>query len=161
VTIEVLGMVARAALFVGLLAAGCGSSDRPFDRVALIPSTWEIVTVSGTTIDGEAPPVLSIGRSNSARVELDCGEIDLRYISDTDGAALSFGEQRVEAACQASAAGEDVAIRTAISSVDTWRVISDTTIEMLDEGGRALLSLRLTSCDCPHLPPGTGGPTSS
>jgi hypothetical protein len=152
---------ARLLIAIGCVAAGCGASDRPFDRVALIPSTWEIVTVSGAAVDGDPLPILAIGRSDSARVELRCGEIDLQYISDTDGAALSFGEQRVFGACQAPADKQDVTIRTAIGAVNAWRVLSDSTIEMLDQGGRAVLSLRMTSCDCPHQPPGTGAPTSS
>ena len=150
-----------AAMTVALLVGACGARDRPFDRIDLIPSYWQVVTVSGTAVAGEELPVLSIERSNAARVELRCGEIDFRYASDTDGAALTFGEQRVDAACQSPPDAQDVAIRAAIASVRSWRVTSDTTIEMLDAGGRAVLSLQVTSCDCPHQPPGTGGPTSS
>lgn len=155
------GPAIRVALVLALLASGCGAATRPFDQVALIPSTWEIVRVSTTDLVGATLPVLTIGRSNSARVALACGEIDLRYASETDGAALTFAEQRVAAACDPPAERQDAVIRAAITSVQAWRVVSETAIELLGGDGRPLLSLQLTTCDCPHQPPGTGGPTSS
>jgi hypothetical protein len=117
--------------------------------------------VNGAPATGPTLPFVAIERSSSARAEMVCGEIDFRYISDTDGAALSFAEQRVDAACAAPTDPQDVAIRAAIAAVRSWRATSDTTIEMLDPGGRTVLSLRLTTCNCPHAPPGTGAPTSS
>jgi hypothetical protein len=150
------------ALLAGaLLVAGCGGADRPFDKVALIPSYWEIVRVSGTDLVGATLPILTIGRSNSARVALTCGEIDFQYNADTDGAALSFGEQRVATACETPPDEKDIAVRSAIGAVKGWRVVSDTSIELLDGRGQAVLSLQATTCDCPHQPPGTGQPTSS
>jgi hypothetical protein len=148
-------------LAVAVLVAGCGALNRPSDRVELIPSQWEIVSVTGSAIDDATMPTLAIGRSNSARLGLHCGEIDLRYVSDTAGSALSFGEQRVSATCATPADPEDVAIRSAVDGVEGWRVVSATSIELVDEGGRALLSLRATTCDCPHQPAGTAGPTPS
>jgi hypothetical protein len=56
---------------------------------------------------------------------------------------------------------EDVAVRSALGAVQAWRVVSETSIELLDRDGRAVLSLQATTCDCPHQPPGTGRPTSS
>jgi hypothetical protein len=149
------------ALAVAVLVAGCGALSRPSDRVELIPSNWEIVSVSGSSLDDATLPTLSIGRSNSARLALQCGEIDLRYVSDTAGAALSFGEQRADATCATPMVPGDAAIRTAIVAVGEWRVVSATSIEMVDRGGRALLSLRAMSCDCPHHLPGQSAPTSS
>jgi hypothetical protein len=151
----------RVALALALLLAGCGGAQRPFDQVALIPSTWEIVRVSSTDLTGANFPILTIGRSNSARVELTCGEIDLQYTADTAGSALRFGEQRVAAACETPPEQEDDTIRSAIGSVEAWRVVSDTSIELLDGRGQALLALQSTTCDCPHQPPGTGRPTAS
>jgi hypothetical protein len=147
-------------LAVAVLVAGCGALNRPPDRVELIPSQWEIVSVTGSAIDDAMLPTIAIGRSNSARLALHCGEIDLRYVSDTNGAALSFGEQRVDAACVAPTDPEDVAISNAIDGVEGWRVVSDTSIELVDDGGRALLSLRATTCDCPHQPLGDASPTA-
>jgi hypothetical protein len=152
---------ARAALLCAVLIAGCGGSTRPFDRVALIPSYWDVVRVSGSAIVGDAPPVLTVGRSNSGRVALHCGEIDLRYSADTGGSTLTFEEQRVAAACQSPGDNQDLAVRSAIGAIHSWRVVSETEIEMLDAGGRAVLDLRMTTCNCPHQPPGSGGPTSS
>jgi len=149
-----------AVLVMALLAAACSGADRPFDRIDLIPSYWEVVSVSGATVAGDLP-VVSIERSNSARIELHCGEIDFRYTSDTDGAALTFAEQRVAATCALPPEPQDVAIRSAIAGVRSWRVTSDLTIEMLDEAGRAVLSLTKTTCDCPHQPPGSVGPRPS
>jgi hypothetical protein len=149
------------ALVVAVLGAGCGALNRPSDRVVLIPSQWEIVSVTGSAIDDATMPTIAIGRSNSARLGLHCGEIDLRYVTDTGGSALSFGEQRVSATCATPADPEDAAIRSAIVDVGEWRVVSDTSIELVDAGGRALLSLRATTCDCPHQPAGTAGPTPS
>jgi len=146
---------------LALLLSACGAADRPFDRVDLIPSYWEIASVSGAPATGATPPFLAIERSSSARVEMACGEIDYRYVADTDGAALSFAEQRVDAACTTPTDPQDVAIRAAISGVSRWRVTSDTMIDMIDAGGVARLSLRMTTCNCPHAPPGTGAPTSS
>lgn len=151
----------RALLAVALLVAGCGNADRPFDKVALIPSYWEIVRASGTDLVGVTLPVLTIGRSSSARVALTCGEIDFQYTADADGAALSFGEQRVATACVAPPDQRDIAVRGAIGAVQAWRVVSETSIELLDRDGRAVLSLQATTCDCPHQPPGTGRPTPS
>jgi len=151
----------RALLAGALLVAGCGGADRPFDKVALIPSYWEIVRVSGTDLVGATLPILTIGRSNSARVALTCGEIDFQYNADTDGAALSFGEQRVATACEAPPDNNDTAIRSAIGAVQAWRVVSETSIELLGRDGKAVLSLQATTCDCPHQPPGSGRPTSS
>lgn len=148
-------------LAIALLVAGCGGGSRPFDKVALIPSTWEIVRVSGADLVGATLPILTIGRSNSARVALTCGEIDFQYNADTDGAALGFGEQRVAAACETAPDQGDIAVRRAIGAVEAWRAVSDTSIELLDGHGQAVLSLQATTCDCPHQPPGTGGPTSS
>lgn len=145
---------------IALLMAACSTADRPFDRIDLIPSYWEVVTVSGTTVAGDLP-VVSIERSNSARVELHCGEVDLRYTSDTDGAALTFAEQRVAATCSSPPEPQDVAIRSAVAAVRSWRVTTDTTIEMLDQAGQAVLSLSMTTCDCPHQPPGSVGPRPS
>jgi hypothetical protein len=149
------------ALAVAVLVAGCGALSRPPDRVELIPSQWEIVSVRGSAIDDATLPTLAIGRSNSARLGLRCGEVDLRYVSDSDGSALTFGEQRVSATCATPADPEDAAIRSAIVDVGEWRVESATSIELVDEGGHALLSLRATTCDCPHQPAGTAGPTPS
>jgi hypothetical protein len=151
----------RAVLSFAVLLGGCAGSSRPFDKVALIPSYWEIVCMQGSDVVGDPLPILTIGRSNSARVALTCGEVDLRYTADTDGAALSFGEQRVVPACDQPADQQDAMIRAAITSVQAWRVISDTDIELLGRDGTALLSLQATSCNCPHQPPGTGAPTSS
>ena len=148
------------ALAVALLAAACTAAGRPFDRIDLIPSYWEVAAVAGQTVEGDLP-VISIERSNSARVELHCGEIDFRYTSDTDGAALSFDEQRVDATCRSPLEQQDVAIRSAIAGVRGWRVVSDTAIEMLDQAGQAVLSLTMTTCDCPHQPPGSPGARSS
>ncbi len=117
--------------------------------------------MTGSAIDDATMPTIAIGRSNSARLGLHCGEIDLRYVSDTGGSALSFGEQRVGATCATPTNSEDVAIRSAVGRVEGWRVVSDTSIELVDEGGRALLSLRATTCDCPHQPAGSAGPTPS
>jgi len=117
--------------------------------------------VRGSAIDDATLPTLAIGRSNSARLGLRCGEIDLRYVSENDGSALTFGEQRVGATCTTPTDPEDVAIRSAVGRVEGWRVVSDTSIDLVDEGGRALLSLRATTCDCPHQPAGNAGPTSS
>jgi len=78
-------------LAIALLVAGCGGGSRPFDKVALIPSTWEIVRVSGADLVGATLPILTIGRSNSARVALTCGEVDFQYNADTDGGAVGFG----------------------------------------------------------------------
>ena len=155
------GPTMRVVLALALLVAGCGAAKRPFDEVALIPSTWEIVRVSGTDLVGATLPILTVGRSNSARVALTCGEIDLQYVADTDGSALRFGEQRVAAACETPPDQQDATIRSAIGSVAEWRVVSDNSIELLDGRGQALLSLQATTCDCPHQPPGTGAPTSS
>ena len=152
----------RALLAIALLlVSGCGVANRPFDQVALIPSTWEIVRVSGTDLVGATLPILTIGRSNSARVALTCGEIDFQYSADTEGSALGFGELRVSAACETPPDQEDFTIRNAISAVEAWRVVSDTSIELLDQHGQAVLSLQATTCDCPHQPPGSGAPTSS
>jgi hypothetical protein len=153
--------IARVILAVALLVAGCGGSSRPFDRVDLIPSYWDVVRVAGADVTGAPLPVLTIGRSSSGRVALACGEIDLSYVADTDGSALSFAEQRVAAGCAASLQAQDAAIRAAVGNVRSWRVDSETDIEMLDAAGQSVLSLRLTDCDCPHQPPGMGGPTSS
>ena len=149
------------ALAVAVLLAGCGALNRPSDRVELIPSNWEIVSVRGSALDDATLPTLSIGRSNSARLALQCGEIDLRYVSDTAGVALSFGEQRIGPTCATPTAPEDAAIRRAIVAVGEWRVVSATSIEMVDEGGRALLSLRAVTCDCPHHLPGDSAPRAS
>jgi len=151
----------RILLAAALLVAGCGAANRPFDKVALIPSYWEVVRVSGTDLVGATLPILTIGRSNSARIALTCGEIDFQYSADTDGAALRFGEQRVATPCATPSRQEDVAVRSAIGAVEAWRVVSDSSIELLDGHGQAVLSLQATTCDCPHQPPGTGGPTSS
>jgi hypothetical protein len=151
----------RALLAVALLVAGCGGASRPFEKVALIPSYWDVVRVSGTDLTGATLPVLTIGRSNSARVALTCGEIDFQYSADTDGAALRFGEQRVATSCETPPDQADVAVRSAIRAVEAWRVVSDSSIELLDRDGKAVLSLQATTCDCPHQPPGTGRPTSS
>ena len=151
----------RVALAIALLVAGCGGGSRPFEQVALIPSYWEIVRVSGTDLTGATLPILTIGRSNSARVALTCGEIDFQYSADTDGSALGFSEQRVAPACTTPQGQQDVAIRSAIKAVEAWRVVTDTSIELLDGHGQAVLSLQATTCDCPHQPPGTGPPTSS
>jgi len=151
----------RALLAVALLVAGCGGAGRPFEKVALIPSYWDVVRVSGTDLTGPTLPVLTIGRSNSARVALTCGEIDFQYSADTDGAALRFGEQRVATSCETPPDQADVAVRSAIRAVEAWRVVSDSSIELLDRDGKAVLSLQATTCDCPHQPPGTGRPTSS
>jgi len=149
------------ALAIAVLVAGCGALNRPSGRVVLIPSQWEIVSVTGSAIDDATMPTIAIGRSNSARLGLHCGEIDLRYVSDTGGSALTFGEQREDAACVAPPNPEDVAIRAAVDGVKGWRVVSDTSIELVDEGGRTLLSLRATTCDCPHQPAGNARPTPS
>ena len=151
----------RALLAVALLVAGCGGAGRPFEKVALIPSYWDVVRVSGTDLTGATLPVLTIGRSNSARVALTCGEIDFQYSADTNGAALRFGEQRVATSCETPPDQADVAVRSAIRAVEAWRVVSDSSIELLDRDGKAVLSLQATTCDCPHQPPGTGRPTSS
>ena len=153
--------IASAGILVGAVAAACGTAVRPSFHVDLIPSTWEIDSVSGAEVQGASPPILTIGRSDSARLGLHCGEIDLRYVTDTDGSALSFGEQRVGATCATPTDPEDVAIRGAVGRVEGWRIVSDTSIELVDDGGRALLSLRATTCDCPHQPAGSAGPTSS
>ena len=145
---------------IALLTAACSTADRPFDRIDLIPSYWEVVSLSGAAVAGDLP-VVSIERSNSARIELHCGEIDFRYTSDTDGAALTFAEQRVTATCTSPPEAQDVAIRSAMAGVRSWRVTSETTIEMLDEAGHAVLSLTKTTCDCPHQPPGSVGPRPS
>jgi hypothetical protein len=151
-----------ATLAVALLVAGCGSAAPSTPGVALIPSIWEVASVRGTTIDGATLPVLAIERSNLARLELACGEVDLRYASGTSGGtSLSFVEQRVAATCATPIDPDDIALRAAIADVEGWRVMSDTSIELLDQGGGVLVALRATTCDCPHQPPGTGGPTSS
>ena len=151
----------RVLVAVALLVAACGGANRPFDKVALIPSYWDIVRVSGTDLTGATLPVLTIGRSNSARVALSCGEIDFQYSADTDGAALRFGEQRVATACETPPDQQDAAVRSAVAAVQAWRVVSDASIELLDRDGTAVLSLQATTCDCPHQPPGTGRPTAS
>jgi hypothetical protein len=150
-----------AGLALAVVAAACGSADRPFDRVQLIPSYWDIVSINGSVVTGSAPLRVAIGRSNSARLELQCGEIDLRYTSDQPGSALTFVEQRLDAACQAPVEPGDAAIRRAVADVRAWRVISDSSIELVDGGGTALLSLQATTCDCPHQLPGEASPTSS
>ena len=144
-----------------MLVTGCGTADRPFDRIDLIPSYWDVTSVNGAEVAGDAPSVFSIERSSSARVQVACGEIDFRYTVDLKGSALSFAELRVDAACQSPPDQQDVAIRAAAASVRGWRVTSADTIEMLDAGGRAILALRMTTCNCPHSPPGSVAPTSS
>jgi hypothetical protein len=149
-----------ACLAVALVVIGC-AADRPFDKVALIPSTWDIVSVGGAPVQGATPLVLTIGRSSSARVAIACGEVDYRYTADTTGATLSFAEQRITASCQAPSGADDGAILDAIARVKAWRAPSEASIELLDGSGATLLTLRLTTCDCPHQPPGTGPATSS
>ena len=151
-----------ATLAMALFVAGCGSAAPSTPGVALVPSIWEVVSVRGSAIDDASLPVLAIERSNVARLELACGEVDLRYASGTSGgASLSFGEQRVAATCATPTDPDDIALRVAIADVEGWRVMSDTSIELLDKGGQVLVALRATTCDCPHQPPGTGWPTSS
>ena len=149
------------ALAVALLLAGCGALNQPSGHVELIPSQWDIVSVTGSTIEAATMPTIAIGRSNSARLALHCGEIDLRYTADTGGSALSFGEQRVAATCATPTDPEDLAIRSAVGRVEGWHIVSDTAINLVDGGGKALLSLQATTCDCPHQQAGNAGPTPS
>jgi hypothetical protein len=74
----------RVAFALVLLAAGC-TLDRPFDRIDLIPSAWDVVSVAGTAIAVGTAPTLVIDRNNAAQLNLRCGAVDLRYGSDTVG----------------------------------------------------------------------------
>ena len=138
----------RNALF-GLVLVGCGFANRPFDRTQFIPSAWEIVSVDGSALDDGAHPSLAIDRNDAARLFLGCGVIYLRYVSDTDGSALSFGEVRVDEPCAGSSDQGIAAVREALSAVEEWRVTSDVSIEMLSADGRTLLSLRIASVPSP------------
>lgn len=145
----------RTALLLCFVLSGCGLADRPLDRVQLIPSAWEILSVNTTAIDAATRPTLAIDPNNGARLWLGCGLIYLQYISDTDGSALTFGEVRVDASCAGSTDQATVAVRAALASVEEWRVVSGTSIEMLSEDGRTVLALRMGAVPSPGTPDAT------
>jgi hypothetical protein len=143
----------RTALLLCVFLGSCGLADRRSDRIQIIPSAWEIVSVDGSALDTAALPTLAIDRNNTARLFLGCGVIYLRYISDTDGQALSFGEKRVDARCAESSDQSIVAVREALKAVDEWRVTSDASIAMVSGDGRTLLALRMGSVPSPAPDP--------
>jgi hypothetical protein len=142
-------------LLLCLVLSGCGLPDRPLDRVQLVPSAWEILSVDGSALDEGSRRTLAIDDNNAARLWLGCGLIYLQYDSDTDGSALGFTEVRVDDACAGSSDQTTVAVRQALDAVEEWRVVSDTSIEMLDGDGRPVLALRTGPIPSPATPDAT------
>ena len=134
-----------ALVFVGAIAGVfllLSGDDRPLDRVPLIGSAWQIASINGSPTSDDQQPTLRFEANSGGVLETPCRSIRLMWSVDTDGAAISFGEESVEErSCTAAQSAQDGQLRAALAKVTTWRVMTDDSIELFAAGGGTTIGL--------------------
>jgi hypothetical protein len=130
----VLYLLVLAGTFVAVAAGGLFvvsriASDVPAYQMKLVGTDWVVVSVDDIETGLPRPP-LRLQQGEAAVLLLDCGEVWLAWSMDTDGAALSFGENRVPASCNAASDGPLV---KALLSTEEWSIQDDDHITLIGE----------------------------
>lgn len=114
-----------------LLFIGC-EREAAF-QTSLPGSDWSVVAVGGQRVSD-----VSIGFTDAdhAKVSLPCGEVELGWVWDSDGSAMSFFVPDV-----ATCSGDQSTVLEALAGVDAWRVDDQDVITLL--GPRPLQLERL------------------
>lgn len=89
-----------------------------------------VVSVDDTETGSPAPALQLQQDGNAATLLLDCGQASAAWSRDTDGTALSFGENRVPSSC-AGATYESI-IR-AVLGTEEWSIQDDDHITLTGE----------------------------
>lgn len=138
--------VVVAAAIIGLAAFALTGDDRPLDRVSLIGTVWQVTSIDGSPTLPDQRPTLRFDAGNKAVLETPCRVISLGFSADTDGAAISFGENEVvERGCTATEAAPDETLRAALADTNGWRVKTTESIELFAAGGRTVVGLNRTN----------------
>jgi hypothetical protein len=117
----------RAAVAGTLLLAGCKAAY----QLDLPGTSWEIVSVADESLDLPRPFAFSEDL-DSARLTLDCGDVDLLWVWDSDGSAIGFGVEDRDPAC-ADASASDAEVLDALTGAEEWSVQSDREITIRGE----------------------------
>lgn len=114
--------------------------DRPHDRFELPGSPLAVVSIDGREYATPVPHVAFLGNLSIVDVATTCGDVRLRYVTDTDGDGITiwFEGDRGTQAMQCMERDHPALLR-ALVGTKTWQVLSGDTIELM---GDARLILR-------------------
>jgi hypothetical protein len=115
-------------MVIGLLAAGMlvVAGCEPAHLLHLPGTTWSVTSIDRQPAVDSPLPTITFDEGNNAVLRLACGDVSLRWVWDTDGAALDLSARDADMpdAC-ASASEQDAAVLAAVGEIVEWRILDD------------------------------------
>jgi hypothetical protein len=105
----------------------------PAYRMTLQDSSWNVTAVNGVP-PASQDAVLHLSANNASTLRLDCGEVWLAWVQDTDSEGVEFAENRVPPACR------DHEVVDALLGIETWSIQDDNHITLMGDGAEVSLN---------------------
>lgn len=130
-------------VLLGLLAVS-GCSDSPAFG-SINETRWLVVVIGEERFDSaDATVDLDRPRFGTATISTPCREVEVPFVFDSDGEAVSFGDLgRPDEECAAADSAVDTGMAGALAAAESWHLLDDTTIEVRNAEGRAVLEMAL------------------
>lgn len=127
-------------LLTVLAVVGC--SDSPAYGT-INETTWQVVAVWDERLDSvDATVDLDRPSLGLATISTPCRVVQVSFVFDSDGEAVSFGDPGApNRDCASTDSSVDAGIAGALAAAASWHLLDDSTIEVRNADGRSTLQM--------------------